>query len=31
MRRYERDAGGEGWHGARLMELVAGERGFGNP
>jgi len=25
MRRYERDAGGEGWHDGLLMELVAGE------
>jgi aminoglycoside 6'-N-acetyltransferase len=25
MRRYERDAGGEGWHDGMLMELLAGE------
>jgi aminoglycoside 6'-N-acetyltransferase len=25
MRRYERDAGGEGWHDGLLMELLAGE------
>jgi aminoglycoside 6'-N-acetyltransferase len=25
MRRYERDVGGEGWHDALLMELLAGE------
>ena len=25
MRRYERDAGGEGWHDNLLMELIAGE------
>jgi aminoglycoside 6'-N-acetyltransferase len=25
MRSYERDAGGEGWHDALLMELLAGE------
>ena len=26
MRRYERDAGGEGWHDGLLMELVADEQ-----
>jgi aminoglycoside 6'-N-acetyltransferase len=26
MRRYERDVGGEGWHDALLMELLAGEQ-----
>jgi hypothetical protein len=26
MRRYERDAGGRGWHDGLLMELVAQER-----
>ena len=25
MRRYERDAGGDGWHDGLLMELLAGE------
>jgi hypothetical protein len=25
MRRYERDMGGDGWHDALLMELLAGE------
>ena len=25
MRRYERDVGGEGWHDALLMDLLAGE------
>jgi aminoglycoside 6'-N-acetyltransferase len=25
MRRYERDVGGDGWHDALLMELLAGE------
>ncbi len=25
MRKYERDAGGDGWHDGLLMELVAGE------
>jgi hypothetical protein len=25
MRRYERDAGGSGWHDGLLMEYVAGE------
>jgi aminoglycoside 6'-N-acetyltransferase len=25
MRRYERDAGGEGWHDGMLMDLLAGE------
>jgi RimJ/RimL family protein N-acetyltransferase len=27
MRRYERDAGGDGWHDGLLMELVAGDEG----
>jgi aminoglycoside 6'-N-acetyltransferase len=26
MRRYERDAGGDGWHDGLLMELLAGEQ-----
>jgi aminoglycoside 6'-N-acetyltransferase len=29
MRRYERDAQGEGWHDALLMELIAGEQRLG--
>jgi aminoglycoside 6'-N-acetyltransferase len=29
MRRYERDAGGDGWHDGLLMELLAGEERAG--